>query len=213
MLRFLLLLVALLIVCPVVSAEDDALMNPDAEANQRQAPDVFQVKFETSAGPIVIEVTRDWAPRGADRFHALVQNGFFDGCRFFRVVPNFVVQWGINGDPKVSAVWREATIPDDAVKQSNTRGRITFATSGPDSRTTQLFINLRDNTSLNGMGFAPFGEVVEGMDVVDELFSGYGEAPNQGRIQMQGNAYLEKDFPKLDYIESATIVEDKPKEE
>ena len=207
------LLMILVASAPLAMAEDDALMNPDAQANQQTAPDVFRVRYDTSAGPVVIEVRRDWAPHGADRFYALVRNGFYDGCRFFRVVPGFVVQWGINGDPEVSAVWREATIPDDAVKQSNIRGRVTFATSGPDSRTTQLFINLNDNAGLNGMGFAPFGEVVEGMDVVDKIFAGYGERPDQGRIQLQGNAYLEKDFPKLDYIKTASVIEDQPKEE
>lgn len=211
--RYLALTVSLLILAPLAPAGDDALMDPGAEANRQPAPDVFRAEFETSAGPIVVEVHRAWAPNGADRFYALVRNGYYDGNRFFRIVPGFVVQWGINGDPKVSAVWREATIPDDAVKQSNTRGRITFATSGPDSRTTQLFINLDNNAGLDGMGFAPFGEVVEGMEVVDKLFSGYGERPNQARIQMRGNAYLEEDFPELDYIESATIVEDTGGEE
>ena len=206
--RFALLTALLLSLAPLAMAADDALMNPDAQAKQEQAPDVFRVRYDTSAGPIVIEVHRAWAPLGADRFYALACNGYFDGCRFFRVVPNFVVQWGINGDPKVSAAWRDATIPDDKVTQSNTRGRITFATSGRNSRTTQMFINLRDNAGLDNMGFAPFGEVVEGMDVVDKLYSGYGESPDQGRIHAQGNAYLEKQFPKLDHIESAAVVKD-----
>ena len=187
-----------------------ALTNPAALT--AQAPAAYKVKFDTSKGPFVIEVHRDWAPLGADRFYNLVKNGFFNNARFFRVISGFMVQFGINADPNVSAVWRDANISDDPVKQSNTRGMITFATRGPNTRTTQMFINYADNNRLDGMGFAPFGQVVSGMNVVDALYSGYGEGaprgagPEQGRLQSEGNAYLIKEFPKLDYIKSATIV-------
>lgn len=175
------------------------------------APPTFNAKFETSAGTFVIEVHRDWAPQGADRFYNLARSGYFEGVRFFRVIPGFMAQFGIHGDPAVSAAWRAERIPDDPVKQSNTRGMVTFATAGPNTRTTQFFINFGDNAMLDGQGFAPFGRVVEGMDVVDKIHGGYGEGapngrgPDQGRIQAQGNAYLEKDFPKLDYIKSVTL--------
>ncbi len=171
------------------------------------APAKYRARFETTKGVFVIEVTRAWAPQGADRFYNLVKNGYYNECRFFRVVSNFMVQFGINGNPSLNTVWRQSRIPDDPVKQSNQRGYITFATAGPNSRTTQVFINFKDNSGLDSQGFAPFGKVVEGMKVVDSIYSGYGESPNQGNIQMQGNAYLEKSFPKLDYIKSATIVE------
>jgi peptidyl-prolyl cis-trans isomerase A (cyclophilin A) len=189
----------------------EKLMNP-AEMNET-APEKFQAKFDTSQGEFIIEVTRAWAPVGADRFYNLVKNGYYDNCRFFRVIKGFMVQFGIHGDPKVSAVWRGAQIKDDPVKESNERGYITYATAGPNTRTTQLFINFGNNSPLDGQGFAPFGKVAQGMDVVDSIYDGYGEAapsgqgPEQGKIHMQGNSYLEKDFPKLDYIKSATIVE------
>jgi cyclophilin family peptidyl-prolyl cis-trans isomerase len=176
-----------------------------------QAPASYKAKFDTSKGPIVIEVRRDLAPNGADRFYNLVKNGFYDDTRFFRVISGFMVQFGINGDPKVSAPWRSARIKDDPVKQSNKRGTVTFATSGPDSRTSQVFINFADNSGLDSQGFAPFGQVTTGMNVVDALYSGYGEGgprgrgPDQGRIQGEGNAYLTKDFPNLDYVKKATI--------
>ena len=178
-----------------------------------QAPDVYKVKFETSGGDFVIEVNRDWAPVGADRFHELVSKGFFDECRFFRVVPGFMVQFGINGDPEVQKEWRFARIKDDRVTQSNKKGYITFATSGPNSRTSQVFINFKDNRFLDGQGFAPFGKVVEGMEIVDKINSQYGEDPDQGMIQGSGNKYLTKEFPKLDYVKKATIVEDAAVEE
>jgi peptidyl-prolyl cis-trans isomerase A (cyclophilin A) len=183
----------------------------DPAALNEKAPAVFKAKFDTSKGSFVIEVHRDWAPNGADRFYNLVKNGFFNNDRFFRVIGGFMVQFGINGDPKISQVWREAQIADDPVKQSNTRGFVTFATGGPNTRTTQVFINFDDNSALDGQGFSPFGKVVSGMDVVDALFSGYGEGaprgigPEQGRIQDEGNPYLNQDFPKLDYIKKATI--------
>jgi peptidyl-prolyl cis-trans isomerase A (cyclophilin A) len=175
------------------------------------APAVYKAKFDTSAGTFVIEVHRDWAPNGADRFYNLVKNGFFDNARFFRVISGFMVQFGINADPKISGVWREARIKDDPVRQSNKRGLITFATAGPDTRTTQVFINFADNNMLDRQGFAPFGQVVSGMNVVDALYSGYGEGaprgqgPDQGRTQQEGNAYLVREFGKLDYIKKATI--------
>jgi peptidyl-prolyl cis-trans isomerase A (cyclophilin A) len=184
-------------------------MNP-AALNQ-QAPATYKVDFDTSKGSFVVEVHRDWAPHGADRFYNLVKNGFFDNARFFRVIKGFMVQFGINADPHVSAQWRGAHIPDDPVKQKNTRGMITFATAGANTRTTQVFINFGDNRALDGQGFAPFGEVVSGMDVVDKLYSDYGEGapsgqgPEQGRVQVEGNAYLTQSFPKLDYIKKATI--------
>jgi peptidyl-prolyl cis-trans isomerase A (cyclophilin A) len=185
----------------------------DPAALNAKAPAVYQAKFDTSKGTFVVEVHRDWAPIGADRFYNLVKNGFYDNARFFRVIEGFMVQFGINGDPKVAAAWRDADIKDDAVKQSNARGTITFATAGPNTRTTQVFINFADNAPLDGQGFAPFGKVVSGMEVVDSLYAGYGEGapngngPDQGRVQGQGNAYLEQDFPKLDFIKAATVAE------
>jgi peptidyl-prolyl cis-trans isomerase A (cyclophilin A) len=184
----------------------------DPAALKEKAPETFKVNFDTSAGPFVVEVRRNWAPNGADRFYNLVKHGFFDGARFFRVISGFMVQFGISGDPAISAVWRNARIPVDPVKESNKRGYITYAMAGtPDSRTTQVFINFRDNGGLDAQGFAPFGQVVSGMDVVDKLYSAYGEGapsgkgPNQGRVQAEGNAYLTKEFPNLDYIKKATV--------
>jgi peptidyl-prolyl cis-trans isomerase A (cyclophilin A) len=177
-----------------------------------QAPAKYKVKFTTSKGDFVVEVTRASAPLGADRFYNLVKAGFFENVRFFRVIKGFMVQFGIHGDPAVNAVWRGARLTDDPVKESNKRGMLTFATAGPDTRTTQLFINFGDNANLDRMGFAPFGKVVSGMNVVDSLYNGYGEGapagrgPDQGRMQEQGNAYLEKDFPQLDFVKTAKIV-------
>lgn len=170
-----------------------------------QAPAEFKVRFDTSRGPFVVEVHRAWAPHGVDRFYELVKSGYYDEARFFRVVPNFVVQWGINKDPKVSRQWSQNYIPDDPVKESNRRGYITYAKRGPDTRTTQLFLNLVDNVSLDATGFAPFGKVIEGMDVVENLYSGYGQTPQQNLIQLQGNAYLDSQFPKLDYIKTTRV--------
>ena len=192
------------------AAQAPSLKNP--ASLKEQAPATYKVKFDTSVGVFVIQVNRDWAPLGADRFYNLVKNGFFDGARFFRVVPNFMVQFGINGDPAVSAAWRNARIGVDRVKQSNKPMYITYAMGGsPDTRTTQVFINYGNNANLDGMGFAPFGEVIVGKDVVNKIYTGYGEGaprgkgPEQGRVQMEGNAYLMKDFPKLDFIKTATI--------
>jgi peptidyl-prolyl cis-trans isomerase A (cyclophilin A) len=190
-----------------VSAGD--LSNP-ASLNEK-APATYKVKFDTSKGVFVVEVHRDLAPNGADRFYNLVKNGFYNDARFFRVISGFMVQFGINGNPQLSKVWRDANIKDDPVKASNKRGMITFATAGPDTRTTQVFINFGNNAGLDDQGFAPFGQVISGMEVVDSLYSAYGEGaprgdgPDQGLVQSQGNTYLKKDFPKLDYIKTATI--------
>ncbi len=176
-----------------------------------QAPATYKARFTTSKGDFVVQVTRAWAPLGADRFYNLVKGGYYDGVRFFRIVSGFMAQFGIHGDPAVSAQWKDANIKDDPRTQSNKRGYVTFATSGPDSRTTQVFLNLVDNERLDGMGFSPFGQIVEGQEIVDKLFSGYGEGaprgqgPAQGKIQAEGNAYLEKDFPNLDYVKTAKI--------
>ena len=190
------------------------LMSPASDAVNQTAPEVFRSRFETSKGDFVIEVQREWAPRGADRFYNLVTNGFFEGVHFFRVIDGFMAQFGIHGDPAVSARWRQARITDDPVTKSNLRAAVTFAMTGqPNSRTTQLFINLADNTNLDGMGFAPFGRVVEGMDIVNQLYSGYGEGapsgngPDQNRIQTEGSQYLTSDFPELDSVVRAMIEE------
>jgi peptidyl-prolyl cis-trans isomerase A (cyclophilin A) len=180
----------------------------------KKAPDTFKVNFDTSKGTFVVTVHRAWAPLGADRFYNLVRGGFYDDCRFFRVIDGFMAQVGINGDPAIQSAWRDATIADDAVKESNKRGFVTFAkTRAPNSRSTQFFINFSDaNATLDKQGFAPFGEVAaQGMEIVDKLYSGYGEGapsgsgPEQAKLQAQGHAYVLKEFPKLDYIKKATI--------
>jgi peptidyl-prolyl cis-trans isomerase A (cyclophilin A) len=181
-----------------------SLLNP-ASLNAK-APAVFKASFTTTAGNFLVEVHRDWAPLGADRFYNLVRNGYFTNAAFFRVVPGFVVQFGLNANPAVNKVWADANIHDDPVKQSNTRGRLVFATAGPNTRTTQLFINYANNARLDGMGFAPFGTVLEGMDVVDKIYSGYGETPSQDQITSQGDAYLTSQFPKIDKIKLARIL-------
>jgi peptidyl-prolyl cis-trans isomerase A (cyclophilin A) len=184
----------------------------DPSKLKEKAPETFKTQFDTTKGKFTIEVTRALAPNGADRFYNLVRSGYFSDIAFFRVIPGFMCQFGIHGDPKVATAWRAASITDDPVKSSNTRGAITFATAGPNTRTTQLFINFGDNKNLDGMGFSSFGKVTEGMDVVDKINGEYGEGaprgrgPDQGRVQQEGNAYLKKDFPKLDYIKSATIL-------
>jgi peptidyl-prolyl cis-trans isomerase A (cyclophilin A) len=173
-----------------------------------KAPETFRARFDTTKGTFVIEVHRAWSPNGADRFYNLVKNGYYDGVKFFRVVPGFIVQWGIHGDPSIATTWLKANIPDDPVKESNTRGFVTYAKSNaPNTRSVQLFINLVDNTRLDAMGFAPFGKVTEGLDVVDKLYGDYGEALKnlQGRIAEEGNAFLEKNYPQLDGIKKATI--------
>ena len=194
---------------PAAGAKSPVLLDP-SKATEK-APDAYKVQFATSKGNFTIEVHREWAPQGADRFYNLVKAGFYDDVRFFRVVSGFMVQFGISGDPALNTVWRNARITDDPVTQSNKRGFITFATSGPNSRTSQVFINFVDNVNLDHMGFAPFGQVTDGMSVVDSLYNGYGEGfprgagPDQGRIQSEGNAYLNRDFAKLDYVNKATI--------
>ncbi len=205
----------LALACALVLAAPALAQSPnlaDPAALNAQAPASYKARFDTTKGAFVIQVTRAWAPRGADRFYNLVKNAFYDNVRFFRVISGFMVQFGINGDPQVSARWREANIPDDPVTQSNTRGMITFATAGPNTRTTQVFINFADNRQLDGMGFAPFGKVVSGMNVVDAINAEYGEGaprgrgPDQGRLQAEGNAYLAKSFPRMDYVKKATII-------
>jgi peptidyl-prolyl cis-trans isomerase A (cyclophilin A) len=184
---------------------------PTPPAQPEQGPAVWKARFVTTKGEFVIEVHRDWAPLGADRFYNLVKGGFYDRVKFFRAIPGFMVQFGINGDPAVSRAWKDANINDDPVVRSNTRGFITFATAGPNTRTTQVFINLVDNVRLDTIGFSPFGQIVSGLDVVDSLYTGYGEGmprgngPSQSRIENEGNAYLDRDFPRLDAVQSATI--------
>jgi peptidyl-prolyl cis-trans isomerase A (cyclophilin A) len=174
-------------------------------AAQEKAPDTYKVKLDTSKGPVVIEVHRSWAPVGADHLYSLVKSGFYNEVRFFRVVPGFMVQFGMSGDPKVQSA-HNTTIKDDPVKESNKRGYVTFAKTGaPNSRSTQVFINYKDNTFLDSQGFAPIGQVVSGLDVVDKINSEYKERPNQSEITASGNAYLTKEFPNLDYIKTATI--------
>lgn len=196
---------------PAAPAFPPGLLKP--ATLKAKAPEMYEVKFITTKGEFTVKVTRAWAPQGADRFYNLVRNRFYDGAHFFRVLPGFVVQFGISAHPQVSKVWREARIPDDPVTQSNKRGFLTFAKANqPNTRTTQVFINLGDNSRLDSTGFAPFGEVTSGMEVVAQLFSGYGEGapngagPDQGKIQAEGKAYLDKDFPNLDSIRTARIV-------
>ena len=193
-----------------------AIAQPAAKANlkspaamKEEAPAIFKASFETTKGTFVIEVHRDWAPVGADRFYNLVKNGFYDDCQLFRVVPGFMVQFGINGDPAVSAAWMSARIQDDPTKESNKRGYITFAKGGPNSRTTQVFINFADNAFLDSQGFPPFGKVVSGMVVVDSFNAKYGEktTSDQGNIYQKGNPYLTQTYPGLDVIKKATIVQ------
>jgi peptidyl-prolyl cis-trans isomerase A (cyclophilin A) len=185
--------------------------NPADPGFAQQAPDSFRARFSTTKGDFVIAVHRAWAPLGADRFYNLVRSGYYDGLRFFRVIPGFMAQFGLHADTAVTSAWRERRIPDDPMRRSNQRGMVTFATAGPGTRTTQVFINYRDNSRLDGMGFAPFGEVVEGMNVVDSLYGGYGEGapngrgPDQMRIHIEGEKYLARQFPRLDKIKKATV--------
>jgi peptidyl-prolyl cis-trans isomerase A (cyclophilin A) len=182
-----------------------------AKKKSGRAPDVFRVRFDTSKGPFTVEVHRDWAPRGADHFYDLVETGYYNGNRFFRVVRNFVVQFGINGDPGTSRLWSQANIPDDPVRQSNRKGTITYAMRGPATRATQVFINLKNNAMLDKDGFVPFGAVVEGMDVVENLYKFYGDMPPRGegpdpmKIEQEGNTYLERRFPRLDFVRKAAV--------
>jgi peptidyl-prolyl cis-trans isomerase A (cyclophilin A) len=200
MIRILAFVIALMFAAPAV-----------AQVPNEPAPASYKVKFDTSKGAFTVQVTRAWSPQGADRFYNLVTSGFFDNVRFFRVVSGFMVQFGIHGDPNVMAKWRDTPIKDDPVTQSNKRGFITFATAGPNTRTTQVFINFDDNSRLDGMGFSPFGRVISGMEVVDALNAEYGEGaprgrgPDQGRLQREGNAYLAKEYPRMDFVKKATI--------
>lgn len=182
---------------------DSTARGPSEQA--AAAPDSFRVAFETTRGNFDVDVIRAWSPRGADRFHELVTTGYFTDVAFIRVLPGFVAQFGMHGDPAVNRRW-ERPILDDPVVQSNKRGTIVFATSGPHTRGNQFFINYSDNARLDGMGFSPFGRVVEGMSVVDSIYAGYGETPDQSRVGAEGNAYLKREFPRLDYIKSARIV-------
>jgi len=200
---------------PAASADkktDGSAAYADPSKLKEKAPDTFKAEFDTTKGKFTVEVTRSLSPNGADRFYNLVKSGYFKDIIFFRVIPGFMAQFGINGDPEISKKWRDANIADDPVKGSNTRGTITFATAGPNTRSTQFFINFVDNTTLDGMGFSPFGKVVEGMDVVDKINGEYGEGAPRGRgprqdlIQTEGNAYLKKNFPNLDSIKSVTLV-------
>jgi peptidyl-prolyl cis-trans isomerase A (cyclophilin A) len=187
---------------------DPALLNP--ASLKARAPDEFDVKFVVTNGEFVVHVTRAWAALGADRFYNLVKHGFFTDAAFFRVVPGFIVQFGLSANPSVNKAWANAKISDDPVTQSNKTGTLTFATAGPNTRTTQLFINFADNAGLDSQGFAPFGQVTSGMDVVKAIYSTYGERPDQGAITNEGKAYLDKNFPKLDRILSATVISPAP---
>lgn len=199
---------ALLVVCVSACVGSDAqscaLCNPAALTEQ--APATFQAAFDTSKGRFLVSVHREWAPLGADRFYNLVKNGFFDDVRFFRVIGGQLAQFGMHGDPRVQAAWRDAEVQDDPVRHGNVRGSVSFASRGPNTRTTQLFINLTDNRAYDRLGFAPFAEVVSGMDVVDGLFAGYEERPEQPLIDEEGNAYLTREFPNLDYVKKAAII-------
>ena len=193
----------------MVHVNEEALMDPAGPAMNQTAPDEFRAKFETSAGDFVIDVKRELSPNGVDRFYNLVHSGFYNEQRFFRVVPGFVVQWGMHGDPEITAKWHNASIPDDPVVSSNTPGTITFAKmSQPNSRTTQMFINLGNNAgNLDGQGFSPFGTITEGMEAVQAINAEYQQKPSQQQIGLKGNKYLTKLFPNLDYIKSAYILE------
>lgn len=207
----------LVVASAAASAQPEAVHHDPAQVDPSlataHAPDVFRASFSTTRGTFVIEVHRDWAPNGADRFYNLVKLGFYDDTRFFRVIDGFMAQFGISGDPAITSRWRTANIQDDPVKQSNLRGFVTFAqTSQPDSRSTQIFVNYGDNARLDRSRFAPFGQVVEGMRVLDSLYSGYGEGrpagqgPDQMRVEENGNAYLDEEFPKLDRVLVARVL-------
>lgn len=205
-------LAAALAACQPRASSSSALLSPDTAALARPAPDSFTVRFETSKGHFTVQAVRAWAPLGVDRFYFLASNEFYDGARFFRVLPNFVVQFGINGDPRVNEAWETRRFADDPVTLSNQAGFLSFATSGPNSRTTQIFINKRDNSRLDSLGFSPFAKVVDGMHVVEQLYAGYGEGPprgggpDQSEMRRQGNRYLERQFPRLDSIVRARVI-------
>lgn len=190
------------------------LLTPNPDSLAQPAPDSFRVAFTTSKGRFVIQAHRAWAPRGVDRFYYLARNNYYDGLKFFRNLPDFMAQFGMHADPRVNAVWDELRIPDDPVAKSNLRGYVSYAMGGPDTRSTQLFINKKDNSRLDAMGFAPIGLVVEGMSVIDSLYTGYGEGPpygngpDQARIMAEGNRYLDRWFPRLDSIVSLRVLRD-----
>jgi peptidyl-prolyl cis-trans isomerase A (cyclophilin A) len=198
----------------VVTPPSPALLNPDPAKVDAVGPDSFTVHLVTTKGPFDVKVRRSWSPKGADRLYYLVSNGFYDGVRFYRVIDGFMAQFGAAGDTAVARVWRDRRITDDPVKHHNTRGTLTFATAGPNTRTTQLFINYRDNSALDAQGFSPLGEVTSGMGVVDSLYGGYGEGapngrgPDQGQIGAEGNAYLMREFPQLDHIVTARVTDE-----
>jgi len=199
----------------VTQAADIEIGTP-SDANKdwpEETPDTFRVRFEASNGNFIMEIHKDWAPIGVERFYQLVREGFYDDNRFFRVVPRFVVQFGLNGDPQTNAQWRQANIPDDPVKENNKKGYVSFASAGPNTRTTQLFISIADNERLDDMGFSPIGRVVEGMHIVDDINAEYGERPDQGRIQSMGNRYLLEQFPNMDYIKRAVLISDEADDE
>lgn len=208
------LVISLAVAASCGKARTSPLLTPDPDSLSQPAPDSFRVAFVTSKGRFVIQAHRDWAPRGVDRFHYLARNHFYDGARFFRNLPDFMAQFGLHADPAINAVWDELRIPDDSVTKSNLRGSVSYAMGGPHTRSTQLFINKRDNSRLDAMGFAPIGVVVEGMSVVDSLYTGYGEGPpygsgpDQSRIMSEGNRYLERFFPQLDSIVSVRVLRD-----
>jgi homoserine O-acetyltransferase len=216
------LVAAILLACAAeVGAQSppDILLSPQDARWNEPAPEVFRAAFETTRGTFSIDVHRAWSPHGADRFYNLVRHGFYDGIRFNRVIAGFIAQWGVSGYPEVTRIWKTRAIPDDPLRQSNVRGTIAFAMTGPDTRTTQVYISLADNSRLDAQGFSPFGRVVEGMDVVDQLYSGYGEnagggvrAGNQGPIEEGGNAWLDREFPLLDHIIRARIVTPGPRD-
>jgi len=196
-----------------ISAKRQILTNLRHQIWTERAPDVFTARFETSKGNFLVEIHHDWAPQGADRFYNLVRTGFFDQSRFFRVRPGFIAQFGIPGDPEIAGAWKDQRMPDDPVRQSNTRGTMAYAMTGPHTRTTQLYINISDNSRLDSDGFAPIGRVIEGMEIVDQLYSGYGEdagggmrGGKQGKIFDGGNAYLDREFPRLDKLIRAVVV-------
>ena len=207
-----------LVMAATVSSEETTTAQPnpallDPSLATEKAPDIYRVKMETTAGEFIIEVHREWAPLGADRFYNLVKIGYFTDVAFFRVLAGFMAQAGFHGDPAVSQVWLNARIKDDPVTQSNSQGMVTFATGGPNTRSAQIFVNYGDNSYLDASGFAPFGQVVEGFESVQKLYSGYGEGapngkgPGQGKVFGRGNEYLKAEFPELDYITKASIVE------
>jgi peptidyl-prolyl cis-trans isomerase A (cyclophilin A) len=205
--RALLLAPLALAACRKDTPESPEAKKVEPKSNM-SAPDQFKVKFETTQGDFVLEVNKAWAPNGVDRFHQLVTSGYFDNSKFFRVVPRFVVQFGLAAAPAASQQYEGARLPDDPVAQSNLKGTLSFATSGPNTRTTQIFINLVDNVRLDGMGFSPFAKVVTGMEVVESLYSGYGDnGPDQGRIRALGNVYVEASFPKLDGMKKVSVID------